>query len=568
VTIAVLFSLLVARLLTPLLAAYFLVPKQAKARSELPVVYRRVLEWALDHRWASVILATILFFLSIALVVPLPKGVQPEGNPNFLSVSIEAPPGSTIGDMRAIVTQVSDLLAAQPEAESVFAQVGTGGASGGPGGFTSNAGVTKGTVTLILNEQRDSRVSAIRDRLRPLLREIPDARLSFANAEFGSAGIEIILTSETGEGLEAAGLALQSQMSTLAGIVDARPTTPPSGPEVVVRPKADEAARLGVSVAAIAAAARVATVGDIDANVAKLNEGERRIPIRVRLPRDARADLSVIKNLRIPTATGGTTTLDSVADVYFQAGPAQINRFDRRRNLSIRADLTDGVQLGDALNKVEALPILTNKPAGIGRASQGQEQALAQLTRGFLMAFVEGIGLVYMVMVLLFRSFFKPVIIMMALPTAVGGAFLALLLGGSMLGIPSLIGFLMLMGLAAKNSILLVEYAIECEREGYSQREALMEACRERARPIIMTSLAMMAGMLPTALSVGQGAEFRQPMAIAVIGGLITSTVLSLVLVPVVYEFVDDFERWLLPRLSRLVTPRTVAIESDDVQRH
>jgi hydrophobic/amphiphilic exporter-1 (mainly G- bacteria), HAE1 family len=172
------------------------------------------------------------------------------------------------------------------------------------------------------------------------------------------------------------------------------------------------------------------------------------------------------------------------------------------------------------------------------------------------------------VMVLLFRSFFKPVIIMMALPTAVGGAFLALLLGGSMLGIPSLIGFLMLMGLAAKNSILLVEYAIEREREGHSQREALLEACSERARPIVMTSLAMMAGMLPTALSIGQGSEFRQPMAIAVIGGLITSTVLSLVLVPVVYEFVDDFERWILPRLSRFATPRSSAVHAAEAEHH
>ena len=564
VTVAVLFSLLVARLLTPLMAAYFLVPKPAKKRPEMPVFYRRALEWALDHRWASVVLATVLLFLSVALVVPLPKGVQPEGNPNFLSVAIEAPPGSTISDMRAVVTQVHDLLAAQPEAEAVFAQVGSGGAGGpGPGGFTSTAGVTKGTVTLILKEHRDSRVSVIRDRIRPKLLEIPDARLSFDNAEFGSAGINIILTSETGEGLEAAGLALQRQMRTLPGIVDTRPTTPPSGPEIVVRPKADEAARLGVSVATIASAARIATVGDIDANVAKLNEGERRIPIRARLPQNARSDLSVIKNMRIPTATGGTTTLETVADVYFQAGPAQISRFDRRRNLQIRADLTGGVQLGDALNKVEALPILKNPPPGIGRATQGQEQALAQLTLGFLVAFAEAIGLVYLVMVLLFRSFFKPVIIMMALPTAVGGAFLALLLGGSMLGIPSLIGFLMLMGLAAKNSILLVEYAIEREREGHTQRQALLEACRERARPIVMTSLAMMAGMLPTALSIGQGSEFRQPMAIAVIGGLITSTVLSLVLVPVVYEFVDDFERWFLPRLSRLATPRTATLAAE-----
>ena len=306
--------------------------------------------------------------------------------------------------------------------------------------------------------------------------------MTFDNAEFGSAGINIILTSETGEGLEAAGLALQREMRAIPGIADPRPTTPPSGPEIVVRPKADEAARLGVSVATIAAAARIATVGDIDANVAKLNEGERRIPIRVRLPQNARADLSVIKNMRIPTAMGGTTTLETVADVYFQAGPAQISRFDRRRNLTIRADLTGGVQLGDALNKVEALPIMKNPPPGLGRASQGQEQALQQLTLGFLIAFAEAIGLVYLVMVLLFRSFFKPVIIMLALPTAVGGAFLALLLGGSMLGIPSLIGFLMLMGLAAKNSILLVEYAIEREREGHQPaRSAARSLPRTRA---------------------------------------------------------------------------------------
>jgi HAE1 family hydrophobic/amphiphilic exporter-1 len=150
-------------------------------------------------------------------------------------------------------------------------------------------------------------------------------------------------------------------------------------------------------------------------------------------------------------------------------------------------------------------------------------------------------------------------VILSALPLAVGGAFLGLLIFNLSLSVPSLIGFLMLLGLAAKNSILLVEYAIEREREGVSQREALMEACRERARPIVMTTMAMAAGMLPTALALEKGAEFRQPMAVAVIGGLITSTILSLVLVPVVYEFVDDFENWLKPRLAKLVTPRYAA---------
>ena len=326
----------------------------------------------------------------------------------------------------------------------------------------------------------------------------------------------------------------------------------------MVRPKPDEAARLGVSAQIIADAARIATVGDIDANVSKLDEGERRIPVRVRLPQADRTDLSVIKNLRLPTASGGFTTLDSVADVYFQAGPAVIDRVNRKRNLTVIADTTGGLQVGDAA-RVAKLPIMKHLPPGVGRSEQGQEEAYTQLAVGFLTALVSAIGLVFAVMVLLFRSFFKPVIILMALPTAVGGALLALLLTDAALSIPSAIGFLMLMGLAAKNSILLVEYAIEREREGKGQREALMEACRERARPIVMTSVAMSAGMLPTALTLGNGSEFRQPMAIAKRdrrGPDPPRPVLSLLLVPVAYEFVDDFERWLGPIVGRLATPR------------
>jgi HAE1 family hydrophobic/amphiphilic exporter-1 len=556
VSVAVLFSLVVARLLTPLLAAFFLKPKPPKERHALPAIYTRTLALALDHRWLATAIGGFLVFTFIIPFILLPKGIQPEGNPDFLGVNIEAAPGSTVEDMRVVVMQLNQLLARQPETSAVFSTVGAGGASFGGGGFASSAGVTKGQVIMILKKDRDARVSQIRDRLRPHLREIADARLSFDNSSFGSAQVQIILTSETGAGLEAAGQELQRQMRNVPGIADPRPSTPPSGPEVVVRPKPDEAARLGVTTAVISQAARVATVGDIDANVAKLNEGERRIPIRVRLPREARSDLAVIKNLRVPTASGGNTTLDTVADVYFQAGPAQINRFDRKRNLSIFGDLTGGVQLGDALRQIGQLPVMAHLPPGIGRASQGQEQAFGQLILGFVVAFASGIGLVYAVMVLLFRSFFKPIIIMVALPTALVGAFWVLLLWRSMLGIPTLIGFLMLMGLAAKNSILLVEYAIEREREGHSQRLALMEACRERARPIVMTTVAMMAGMLPTALSLGQGSEFRQPMAVAVIGGLITSTLLSLVLVPVVYEFVDDIEGWIAPKLARLATPK------------
>ncbi len=300
----------------------------------------------------------------------------------------------------------------------------------------------------------------------------------------------------------------------------------------------------------------MATVGDIDANVAKMTQGERRIPIRVRLPAETRADLDALGALRVPTAGGGTTRLDTVADLSFQAGPAKIDRFARKRQLTIEADLNNGAQLGQAMTDVGNLPTMKKLPAGVTPATAGDQEAFVELFTGFAIALLSAVGLVFGVLVLLFRSFFKPITILSALPLAIGGAFLALMVTGQSLSMPSLIGFLMLMGLAAKNSILLVEYAIEQERAGMSQREAIVDACHERARPIVMTTLAMMAGMLPTALGIGTGSEFRQPMAVAVIGGLITSTVLSLVLVPVVYEIVDDVERWLTPKLSRMTTPR------------
>jgi len=297
--------------------------------------------------------------------------------------------------------------------------------------------------------------------------------------------------------------------------------------------------------------------------VAKMDVGERRIPIRVRLPESARSNLPMLKDLRVPTASGGLTTLDSVADVYFQAGPAVITRYERRDDIMLLGDLTNGAKLSDANQEVNALPIMHKLPPGvIHELNFGNQQAQNQLFAGFLIALGSGIGLVYGVMVLLFGSFFKPLTILTALPLSIAGAMIALLAWHSELSIPSMIGLFMLMGIAAKNSILLVEYAIERERDGASQREALMEACRERARPIIMTTFAMMAGMVPTALGLGEGSEFRQPMAVAVIGGLITSTVLSLILVPVVYEFVDDFEGWLSPLLGRVITPKDLPGET------
>jgi HAE1 family hydrophobic/amphiphilic exporter-1 len=554
--VAVLFSLLVARLVTPLMAAYFLKPSsKPHERKPFEGMYRNILEWALRHRIVSAFAGLVMFIASVALVAFLPQGFQPPGDPDFVYVNVQGPPGATLEDMETAVQQITRVMRAQPEVTDVFAQVGSTVSSFGPGSGPGGSDLRSGTVTVLLRSDRHVTGNQLKDRVRAQIAAIPDVRLNFLDFQ-GSAGFQQVLTGDNPAALDRAALELERQMRTLKVVTDPRPANPPVGPELVIRPKPDEAARLGVSVATIAQAARVATVGDIEANVPKLNEGERRIPIRIRLPQSARSDVEQIRQLRLPTATGGITTLGAVADVQFQAGPARIDRLNRERQITIQAELADGIELGEATKAVNNLPIMKKLPPGVRPGAVGDTEAMAEMFGGFVVAFATAVFLMFAVLVLLFRSFFKPIVILAALPLAVGGAFIGLLIFNLSLSIPSLIGFLMLMGLAAKNSILLVEYAIEREREGMSQHDALIEACRERARPIVMTTLAMMAGMLPTALALEKGAEFRQPMAVAVIGGLITSTVLSLVLVPVVYEFVDDFENWLKPRLAKLTTPR------------
>ncbi|ATC26080.1 efflux RND transporter permease subunit [Caulobacter vibrioides] len=554
VAVAVLFSLVVARLLTPLLAAYFLKPAKAPhPRKPFEGFYRNILDWSLDHRILACIIGGLIFVGSIMLAGLLPTAFQPPANNNYYYLKVQGPPGATVADMDRTVQQVTTLMRKRPEVTNVFAQVGSNIGSGWGG--QSSADIRDATITIVLRGDRELSVTEIKQEVRASLRDIPDARVNL-QGDWGSSEVQTILVSEDGPLLERTAAKIEREMQGLSTVADPRPSSPPSGPEILIRPKADEAARLGVSSADIAAIARVATVGDIDANVAKMTQGERRIPIRVRLPAESRQDLEALGALRVPTANGGSTRLDTVAELSFQAGPAKIDRFGRKRQVTVEADLNNGAQLGEAMADVDSLPTMKNLPAGVAPASAGDQEAFVELFTGFAVALLSAVGLVFGVLVLLFRSFFKPITILSALPLAIGGAFFGLLVMGQSLSMPSLIGFLMLMGLAAKNSILLVEYAIEQERAGMSQREAILDACHERARPIVMTTLAMMAGMLPTALGIGTGAEFRQPMAVAVIGGLITSTVLSLVLVPVVYEIVDDFEMWLKPKLARIITPR------------
>lgn len=554
VAAAVLFSLVVARLLTPVLAAYFLLPHDARhsiaAGGKLHPLHRRALEWALARPWTSAAIGCGLFVLALIIAATMQIGFQATANRSYVYLEVQGAPGATRHDMDVAVQKATRMLRQQADVETVFAQVGSTSGTVGGGG----TGLGGGTITVVLKHNRSQTSEEFQAEMSPKLRGIPEARF-YNQGNFGQAPVSVVLAGANGAELERTQMELLREMRQLKSISDPRPSPAAPGPELVITPRVEEAARLGVDTITLANTIRVATIGDIDAAVAKYSEGEQRLPIRVRLPENARYDLASIAALRVPTRDGGTTPISSVADIGFQAGPGEIIRFDRERRIAVEADLAVGGAIGSALQDVKNLKVMKHLPDGIHVANEGQTQLIADLFVGFVLALFAGVGLTFTVLVLLFRGFFKPGVIMGALPLSMLGAFAALRLLGFPIDMPVLIGLLMLMGLCAKNSILLVEFAIEAERRGVEIREALLEACAQRTRPIIMTSVAMIAGMFPTAFAISEGSESRQPMAIAVIGGIISSTALSLVLVPVIYELVDRFEKRIYPKLAKLITP-------------
>ncbi|UAL09877.1 efflux RND transporter permease subunit [Caulobacter segnis] len=533
--ISVLFSLVVARLLTPLMGAYMLKADAKHEDKDPPWMgpYLKSLNWGLRNRWKVLAMGIPMFVISIFLATRLPFEFQPQADRGRAEFSIELPPGATLDETDAVVQRVTKELMAREEVVGVYASVG------------GNA-VNKGELTADLTDKskRMSQQQFSRQMVDKFA-EIPGARIGAGSNNGGgpSSGgsYTLSLLSDNGPALEAAARRVEAEMRGVPGLAHVVNTASIARPEIVVTPKPDQAARAGVSAGAISQAVRVATIGDVDQNLPKYNLGDRQVPIRLRLDQSAREDIAVLQTLQVPSATG-SVPLNAVADVRFGAGPSQIDRRDRSRVATITAEL-DGIVVGEAAKRVHALPSVKNLPNGVKEVAAGDTEFIQEMVSGFLGALITGILLMYVVLVLLFRSFAHPITIMVALPLAIGGAFGLLVLAKSSFSISTLIGILMLMGIAAKNSILLVEYAIMAMKEhGMDKRTAIIDAAHKRARPILMTTVAMGAGMLPTAIGLGAEVEFRAPMAIAVIGGLITSTLLSLLYIPVVFILMDGLK--------------------------
>ncbi|HEX4918163.1 MAG TPA: efflux RND transporter permease subunit [Limnobacter sp.] len=549
--LAVFASLVVARMLTPMMSAYMLKAAGHDAEKNEPSrgMQRYVgwVRWSLHHRFVTCVAAGLFFVGSIALIPLLPTGFIPPDDLSQTQVYLELQPGSTFEQTAQLAERARGLLADVPHIKSVYTTIGGGAAGSDPFAMQGGGEVRKATLTVLLDDRtvRSVRKQVIEQNMRDALSNLPGARFKVGLGGSGEKYI-LVLSGDDGAALSSAASAVEKDLRTIQGVGSIASSAALVRPEIWIQPDFAKAAELGVSTTAMGETLRVATVGDYDAALPKLNLPQRQVPIVVRLEEGARQDLAVLERLAVPSTKPGVSSvqLHQVADLTVNAGPSVIDRYDRARNVNFEVELS-GRPLGEVAQEVQQLPSIQNLPPGVAQRNIGDAEVMAELFASFGLAMLTGVLCIYVVLVLLFKDFLQPITILAALPLSLGGAFVGLLVAGKSFSMPSLIGLIMLMGIATKNSILLVEYAIVARNErGMNRLEAVLDACQKRARPIIMTTIAMAAGMLPIAIGTGSAdTSFRSPMAIAVIGGLMTSTFLSLLVIPVVYTLVDDFEQ-------------------------
>ncbi|XUU61337.1 efflux RND transporter permease subunit [Erythrobacter sp. HA6-11] len=485
-----------------------------------------------DHRVWMLGVGYFSFLLTILLFMNLPFQFDPEVDNDNSEVEIEMVPGTTLASTQRVANEVTALMEEQPEVDRALQVVRQGSA----------------TIYMQLTDDREKKSFEFERGLSQTLAQYPDARVRFqSSAGPGGGGsgrdLSVMLAGSDPVLLNETAGQLVEEMKALDTVVAPRISADLSRPELIVRPRPDLAAELGVTTAALSQAIRIATMGEIEQNAAKFSLSDRQIPIRVKLPVESRQDLSTIKNLPVPIASGGSIPLSSVADISFGAGPTSIQRYNQSRRVFIGADLAPNILRGVAMEQINNLPTLQNLPQGVNQDAVGAAELEQELSTNFTNALIAGVLLVFAVLVLLYKRLMSPLVNMTSLALApLGGIFLVWLVGQP-LSIPVLIGILLLLGIVSKNSILLIDFAIEEMETGKRKLDAIMEAGHKRAQPIVMTTVAMTAGMVPTAISLGGDGAWREPMGTVVIGGLILSTLLTLLIVPAGFSLADGFEK-------------------------
>ena len=509
--------------------------------------------WArlFDHRVWIVGIGVASLGLSVILLMVLPQQFQPTINSDYSQIRYELPPGSTLAQSENISNQINAILSKDTNVENAFYEVN----------------VNDGGVYITLKKNREISSVEWERSLQPKMAGIPDARVNFQSQSGGFSGRDItfVIGGDDPVALEKHARLIVSQMEKLKEVRGSRIEGDIPRPEIIVTPRLDLAAELGVTTSALSQTIRIATLGDIDQNAAKFSLSDRQIPIRVLLSEDSRRSLATIENLPVPTARGTTVPLKSVASIGFGAGPTELRRYNQTRRIVIGADLAPGLVTGDAQKKIDALPAVKTMPQGIRKVIQGDAKWQAELITNFMIAVVSGLLLVFSTLVLLYRRFLSPLVNMSSLLLAPLGGLLGLWITGMAVSMPVYIGLLMLLGIVAKNSILLVDFAIEEMDHGIEKNAALLDAGRKRAQPIVMTTVAMVAGMVPTALSLSGDGAWRAPMGVVVIGGLILSTLLTLVIVPAGFSLADSIEK----RLGRFFSSNLLTYrKGDDTKPH
>jgi hydrophobe/amphiphile efflux-1 (HAE1) family protein len=561
VAVAVIMSLLVARLLTPMMTAYLMRSHSehfVHGDSWLMRLYTRFLRLTMYWRWSHwlMVLPFIVIVGASAWATQfIPSGLFPIPDESRIVMQIELPPGSRLDDTATTTDEMARKIREIREVESVFV---LGGAK--PTGL---AEVRNATAIVRLKPKADRAITQkqIEAKVEQSLAGTPDVRIAYVN-DRGERGITVSVLGDETKALQQGVARLEAAIRQMPGFSNVSADAGLDRPEIIVEPKLAEIARLGIAPETVAEVVRVATIGDVGANLAKFKAGDRLIPIRVQLAEAARDDLLQLQSMRIRAADGSAVPLSSVATVRFGNGPSTIERYDRIRQIKIGADLAPGIELGDALASIKALPAAKSLPPGVRFQESGDAEIMAEIFQGFYMAMGAGLLMVGGLLVLLLRNLFQSITIILSLALASCGVIIAMVYSQTAFSMPVLIGMLMLMGISTKNAILMVDFAVEEVRQGVKRRDAVVDAGRKRARPIIMTTVAMVAGMIPTALGHGIGGEFRAPMGVAVIGGLIASTVLCLVFVPAIYLMMDDIGRLFGWIFGRFIGPKDEPADS------
>ncbi|WP_420144430.1 efflux RND transporter permease subunit [Sphingobium sp.] len=567
VVVSVLMSLAVARLITPMIAAYFLKAHGEESHGEgwLMDRYMSVLRWSLDdvkakerrarggfrnkaagfftdHRVWTLGAGFAAFGATIIAFATLPMTFQPTTNTDFSQVKIETVPGSTLAQTTAITRKVADMLSADTDmVEAAFADIEPTGAD------------------IFLTLKKDRPISSVdwERKVAPKFQTVADARVNFQSQSGGGFGRDIVMMfgSDDPVLLDQTANRLVHEMAAIPELRAPRVAGDMQRPEIIIKPRLDLAASMGVTTMALSQSIRIATIGDIDQNSAKFSLSDRQIPIRVALAEDSRKDIATIQNMPVPTVSGGSVPLRVVADISFGAGPTQIRRYNQIRRVVVGADLAPGIVTSQAMVKINALPlmkqILAGKVQGVQKLNAGDAKWQAEMIQSFTIAVFSGILLVLAVLTLLYKRLMPPFVNLGSLLLAPLGGALALHIAGQPVSMPVFIGLLMLLGIVAKNSILVIDFALEEMEKGVPKKLAIIDAGHKRAQPIVMTTVAMVAGMVPTALSLSGDAAWRAPMGITVIGGLLLSTILTLVIVPAIFSLAIGLESWIGPRLGR-----------------